>query len=166
MPASAAHVRRESQVAIVTDSAACLPAALVQANGVIVVPLRLVAGGVTALDGDASQVGAIKRAADRGERLTTARPAPEHFAAAYRRAASAGAEAVVSVHLSARLSGTAGSAELAAAAAPVPVTVVDARAIAMGLGLTVLAAAAVARPGRPADEVADLARWHVDLSRS
>ncbi len=156
----------DGAVAIVTDSAACLPAELVAAHGVIVVPLQLLAGSLSGMDGEPGLAAAIEAAVAGGERLTTARPSPERFLTAYRQAAAAGAGAVVSLHLSGQLSGTVGSAELAAADAPVPVTVVDTRQIGMGLGLTVIAAAAAAAAVRPAGEVAAAARRYAGRARS
>jgi fatty acid kinase fatty acid binding subunit len=119
-----------------------------------VVPLRLLAGALVADDGGPGAAAAIESAAARGERLTTARPAPAQFAAAYQAAAAAGASAVLSVHVSGLLSGTVSSAALAAAAAPLPVRVLDARTIGSGLGLVVLAAVAAARSGQDLDAVA------------
>ncbi len=141
------------RVAIVTDSTASLPADESCRSLVAVVPLRLLAGGLVADDGDPGAA-AIAEAAERGERLTTARPPPERFAAAFRAAAAAGARAVVSVHMSGLLSGTLGSAELAAGSSPIPVRVVDARTIGTGLGLAVLDAARAADAGQGPDEIA------------
>ncbi len=139
-------------VAVVTDSAAGLPDEQARSCRVTVVPLRLIAGDVVA-DDSAQETAAIAAAVARGERLTTARPSPDRFAAAYRAAADAGAGAVLSVHLSRQLSGTVSSAELAAASSPIPVWVVDAQTIGMSLGLAVLAAAAAAA-GQGAAEAA------------
>ena len=145
-------------VAVVTDSTASLPAAQARSYRVAVVPLRLLAGDLVADDSDAEDSDAgtagIEQAVARGERLTTARPSPALFAAAYQAAAEAGAAAVLSVHLSGRLSGTVSSAELAASSSPIPVRVVDAQTIGLGLGLAVLAAAEAAGAGQGADEAA------------
>ena len=139
------------QVVVITDSSACVGADGDDSIGVTIVPLRVLAGGVAAED----QLGgrlpeAITAEVARGERLTTARPAPEDFAAVYRHAAAAGVPAIVSVHLAAELSGTIGSAQLAAASAPVPVHVVDSRTIGAGLGFVVAAANRAAVAGLPA----------------
>jgi DegV family protein with EDD domain len=141
-------------VTVVTDSTASIPADEHASASVIVVPLRLIAGDLVADDRAPGAAAAIETAASRGERLTTARPAPAQFAAAYRRAAEAGARAVVSVHVSGLLSGTVSSAALAAAAQSIPVRVIDARTIGSGLGLVVLAAATAARAGHGLDAVA------------
>jgi DegV family protein with EDD domain len=145
-------------VAVVTDSSASLGPSGDDGAGVLIVPLRVLAGGVAADDLPARGLPApIAAELARGERLSTARPAPEAFAAVYRAAAAAGAPAIVSVHLSAGLSGTLGSARLAAASAPVPVQVVDSRSIGAGLGFVVGAAARAAAAGMPAAEVAQAA---------
>jgi DegV family protein with EDD domain len=122
-----------------------------------VVPLRVLAGDLMADDDDASVPAVLKAAAGRDERLTTARPAPDRFAAVYRAAADAGAGAILSVHLSGLLSGTVSAAALAAASGPIPVRVLDGRGIGTGLGLVVLAAIAAAGAGRNLDEVAETA---------
>jgi DegV family protein with EDD domain len=134
-------------VAVVTDSTACLPADLAARHGIRVVPLRVVVGGLAADDGPAALSGALAAELGRGARLSTASPAPERFAAAYAAAAQAGADAVISVHVSASLSGTVNSARLAANDAPVPVRVVDSRSLGMGLGFAALAAAEAAEAG-------------------
>jgi fatty acid-binding protein DegV len=128
--------------------------------------MRLLAGGLIADDGDAAAVAAVEEAAARGERLTTARPPPERFAEAYRAAAAAGARAVVSVHVSVLLSGTADSAALAADGAPIPVSVVDAHTIGSGLGLAVLDAARAAEAGRGPGEIAARAERYAAASGS
>jgi DegV family protein with EDD domain len=141
-------------VAVVTDSTACLTPDLAARYGIRVVPLRVVAGGVAADDGPGAPSGALEEKLRRGARLSTASPAPDHFAAAFAEAAAAGAQAIVSVHLSAELSGTVRSAALAAAGAAVPVRVVDSRSLGMGLGITAIAAAEAAAAGRGLDSVA------------
>ena len=83
-----------------------------------------------------------------GSRVTTSRPSPEVIAATYAELAAAGYSAIVSVHLSERISGTCGAAEIAAGTVAVPVTVVDSRTVGMGAGFAVLSGAEAAR-GRP-----------------
>ncbi|MFI6294338.1 DegV family protein [Nonomuraea sp. NPDC050790] len=140
-------------VAVVTDSTAYLPAV----DGVSVVPLSVVAGG-TAYD-EPDFTGDLATA-------TTSQPAPERFAACYRTLASAGHTAIVSIHLSAELSGTVGVAELAASSASLPVEVVDSRSLAMGLGYPVLAAARAAAQGADLASVASAARASAAATRT
>jgi DegV family protein with EDD domain len=153
-------------VAVVTDSTACLPAGLAVRCGIAVVPLRVVAAGLAADDGPSALSGALGAELRGGARLSTASPAPERFAAAYAAAAQAGAGAVVSVHVSACLSGTVNSAGLAASGAPVPVRVVDSRSLGMGLGFAALAAAEAAEAGADCDGVARAACRRAETLRS
>jgi DegV family protein with EDD domain len=74
------------------------------------------------------------------------------FAQTYRKVAETGASGIVSLHLSAELSGTYDAAVLAAKEAPVPVRVVDTGMIAMALGFCAVAAAEAARTGGSVDE--------------
>ena len=79
--------------------------------------------------------------------VSTSRPTPAEFAAVYR---SLGVAQVVSVHLSAELSGTYDAAVLAAGEVggdDIAVRVVDSRMLAMGLGFVVVAAAEAAAFG-------------------
>lgn len=139
-------------VAIVTDSTAYLPQELVARNRITVVPLTVVLDGSAFAEGTEISARAVAQALRRRQHVTTSRPNPEDFAAAYRAAAEGGAAEVVSLHLSAELSGTFEAAALAAAAAPLPVRVVDTRMVAMALGYSVLAAASTVAAGGSADE--------------
>jgi DegV family protein with EDD domain len=149
---------RRSATAVVTDSTAHLSQQEVADLGISVVPLEVVISGQTGLDGidvDADQVAAALSA---WEPVTTSRPAPARFLAAYEKAKESGASEVVSVHLSGELSGTVDAARIAAREASIPVTVVDSRQIALGLGFAVLDAARSAQDGEAADAVAAVAQ--------
>lgn len=137
-------------VAVVTDSTAYLPAEEVERHGITVVPLRVLIDGAPGDDAVDVTAAGVAEALRNRRRVTTSRPAPERFARAYEEAAKHGAEAVVSVHLSARMSSTLDSARLAARSAPVPVEVVDSQRIGMALGFGVLAAAEGAAAGADA----------------
>ena len=144
--------------ALVTDSTAYLPADLLEGLDVRVVPLHVVVGGrehAEGVDIDARQVAV---GAALVHPVSTSRPAPAAFLEAYEAAAGAGADAVVSVHISGDMSSTIGGAELAAAESPVPVTVVDSRAMGMAMGYAVLAGARLAAGGASAEVVADAVR--------
>jgi DegV family protein with EDD domain len=143
----------DMRVAIVTDSTAYLPDEAVARFGIDVVPLSVVMGDQVLCEGLEASPADVAHALQRRVRVTTSRPNPEAFAAAYRAAAERGAEAVVSLHLSAELSGTYEAAVLAAEDAPLPVRVVDTQMVAMALGYCVLTAAETARAGGTADEV-------------
>jgi DegV family protein with EDD domain len=142
-------------VVVVTDSTAYLPASVLAARGVQVVPLEVRLGeriGREGVDIGAAELSAAL--ADRHLEVQTSRPAAAEFVECYRRALDAGADGVVSVHLSRELSGTWESARMAAdEVGPDRVRVVDSRATGMGLGYAVLAAADAAAAGLPGTAV-------------
>jgi DegV family protein with EDD domain len=145
-------------VAVVTDSTASLSKAAAEAAGVLVVPLQVVVDGATYAEGVDVHPGDVAAALRAHRTVTTSRPSPQIFLDAYARAAERGADAIVSLHISAALSGTCESAVLAARESPVPVEVVDSGSMGMGLGFTVLDAAERARAGAGALDVAAVAR--------
>lgn len=155
------------RIAVVTDSTASLPPEDVAAAGLVVVPLHVHVGGQDHTEGEGvggispDEVAAALRAR---EEVSTSRPTPATFVEAYEQAAAKGAEAIVSVHLSAQLSGTASSAESAAGDSPVPVHVVDSGTIGMALGFGALGAAEDAAAGRPVEEVVERLRRRVAAS--
>jgi DegV family protein with EDD domain len=144
-------------VAVVTDSTSSLGPGQAERAEVTVIPLQVVVDDRSRPESEvpAAEVAAALRA---GRQVSTSRPAPEVIGAAYADLAGAGYRAVVSVHLSAKISGTCAAAELAASVAPLPVTVIDSTTLAMGAGFAVLTGAEAARAGEPADVVAALVR--------
>jgi DegV family protein with EDD domain len=139
-------------VAVVTDSTAYLPGD--GGQDVVVVPLRVAMAARSGLDGVDVTVDDVSAALLAKELVTTSMPTPTEFAAAYSRALANGADHVVSMHISAGLSGTYQSAWLAAQDfGPGTVRVVDSRSTGAALGFAVLAAAAVAQDGGSADQV-------------
>ncbi|GAB2458057.1 DegV family protein [Jatrophihabitans fulvus] len=155
------------RVAVVTDSTSCLGEDALAGHGITVVPLRVTLGQRTGVDGVDVTSGDVTRALRAKLTVRTSRPSPAEFAAVYRAVLDAGAERVVSVHLSAALSGTWESAVLASQDfGHGVVRVVDSRSTAMGLGYAVLAAAAAATAGASAAEVQQAATETVDATRT
>ena len=144
--------------ALVTDSTAYLPAALLDGLDVRVVPLHVVVGGRTHAEGVDIDPAAVASALRAFTPVSTSRPTPAAFLEAYEAAVAAGADSVVSVHLSEAMSSTISSAHLAAEQSLVPVTVIDSRALGMAMGYAVLAGAQLAAGGAPAQEVVDAVR--------
>lgn len=140
-------------VALVTDSTASLPADLVATYDVTVVPLQVIIGA-DVRDEDEVTPTMLAEALKAWSPVSTSRPNPEALVECYEGLAAAGATEIVSIHLSAELSGTFESAQLAARQAPVPVTVVDARQVGMGTGFAVLAAAEAIAGGADAQHAA------------
>ncbi len=154
-------------VAIVTDSTAFLPPRLAEEFDVRIVPLRVAIGDRLGVDGVDVTAEDVTKALRSKESVSTSRPSPVEFAAAYRAALDAGAEHVVSVHLSAALSGTWESAALAAQDFGYGVVrIVDSRSTAMALGFAVLAAARAARDGGTAAAVQHAAVSTIDSTRT
>lgn len=152
-------------VAIVTDSTGYLPAELVPA-GLTVVPLSVCVDGRQFDEGTQITVEQVNQALRRRAELSTSRPAPARFAAAYARLAEAGHDQIVSIHISADMSGTFDAACLAARDAAVPVATVDSRTVGLALGFTVRSAAAAVAAGASANEAADVARRRAGASRT
>lgn len=153
-------------VAIVTDSTAHLPQAALAQHGIAAVPLTVVLDGEALPDGTEEAARRLTQALHHRLPVTTSRPSPEMFATAYREAAAGGAEGIVSLHLSAEVSGTHDAAVLAAREAPVPVRVVDSGMVAMALGFCVLAAAATAAAGGKLDEAVAAAQRRAGATRA
>jgi DegV family protein with EDD domain len=139
-------------VAVVTDSTSYLPPNASAAMSVV--PLTVVINGVEGSEGvDVTPAEVARALGGRRVSVTTSRPSPAAFADLYRRLLDGGASSVVSVHLSAQLSGTVESARLAAAEIGPRVSVVDAKSTGMGLGFAALAASAAATRGASASDV-------------
>ena len=155
-------------VTVITDSTAYLPDELVEGYGIHVVPLYVVLAGHSGREGlDISPQDVARALAVRGQTVSTSRPTPGDFVAAYRRALDEGAERLVSVHLSSELSSTSDAARLAASQVGEHiVTVVDTRSAAMGAGFAVLAAARSAAAGADAAAVARTARETAAATRT
>lgn len=155
-------------IALVTDSTASLPPEAVEQHDVTVVPLQVVIGSESldeAVEGGATP-DLIAAALKEWTPVSTSRPNPSQMLETYRQLAAEGAEAIVSVHLSAELSGTWESAMLAARDAPVPVHAVDSRQVGIGTGFAVLAAAEARDAGGTPEEVAAAARAQGEATTS
>ncbi len=141
-------------VAIVTDTTAYLPSSVVAERGIKVVPLHVVVAGQEFSEGVDITTAEVAAALRAYKPVSTSRPSPSAFLAAYEAAAAEGATAIVSIHISGEMSSTVQSAHLAAQHSPVPVTVVDSRSLGMAMGYAVLAACDAAAAGASAEDVA------------
>ena len=146
------------RTAVVTDSAAALPAdwtAGLSGDGrLAVIPMPVMVGDEIYGEGEDDISETIALALASGTSVKTSRPSPGQFEQAYRAASQRGFEAVVSVHISGELSGTADAARLAAARVGIPVEVVDSRTVGMAQGMAVQAAVRAAADGGDAAAVA------------
>ena len=143
-------------VGIVTDSTCYLPAEVIAELGIEVVPLQVISNGVAFNEVGGITVDEVATALRSGKSVTTSRPNPEVFVAAFEKLHNAGHESIVSVHLSSELSVTYESAVLASRKVDFQVDVVDSRGIAMMLGFAVQAGATLANSGGSHADVLDL----------
>ena len=158
---------RSERVGIVTDSTCDLPPTLVEELGIGVVPVRVFFGSENYLDKVTIMPSEFyARFAVTEDAPKTSQPPPADFTQVYENVATH-AGSIVSVHLSAAVSGTYQAARVGAR--PVQRTQiehVDSRNVSVGLGLVVRAAAESAASGKPADEVARVAREAADSVRT
>jgi DegV family protein with EDD domain len=136
------------RVAIVTDSAAYLPPALVEAYAIDVVPAYVTMGDRTWRDGvDIDPPAFYELLRTSADFPTTSHANPADFRAVFDRLSSQ-VEGVVAVLVTEKLSGMAASARLAAAdLAGFPIAVIDSQGVSMSQGFVVLAAARAAAAG-------------------
>ncbi len=142
-----------AKIAVVTDSVACLPPELVEAHRIRVVPVRIILGERVFRDGvdvTAEQIYEWQRA---GLMATSSQPSVGDFLETYRELAKE-AEGIVSIHVSAAMTGTYNAALLAAQMVPeVPIRVIDSQAATMAQGFLVLEAARAAEAGASLEEI-------------
>lgn len=144
------------RVAVVCDSAAALPPewiAAVSGGLLTVIPMPVIIGENVYAEDDGELETHISLALAAGMAVRTSRPSPGQFERAYAAAAAAGYEAVVSIQISSKLSGTAESALIAAGRSAIPVRVIDALTVGMAQGFGVQAAVAAAQAGAGAEDV-------------
>ncbi len=151
---STAHAGRR-RVAIVTDSAGDLPDALLEALDIHVIPVRLGFGPHGYLDKVTMTPEQFYRMlVESPHHPKTSQPAPGDFRRMYEYLCSHH-DAVVSVHVSSRVSGTCQSAQAAAAriTAKSRVRIIDSFSASAGQGLLAIHAAECAARGLDADAV-------------
>lgn len=147
------------EVAVVTDSAANLPAELVHQYHIHVIPLWLrLKDRLYRDEVDVTASEFYRHLREDKEPPTTSQPSVGDFLNVYRQLAEE-ARAIVSIHLPAKLSGTLSSAQAAARQLPsLPIEVMDSGNAGMGEGFVVLAAARSAMEGASLPQVVDKAR--------
>lgn len=148
---------------IVTDSTADLPAKIAGENAIEIVPLNVHFGEEVLKDG--VEIWAEEfyhRFKNEAVLPNTSQPSPAEFVRVYEKLA-AGADHIISIHISEKLSGTISSASLAAEMVKdkIPVTVIDSKFVSMALGMSVLQAARMIQAGADrASVLAEVERVH------
>ena len=169
MQQSAAHHRRAQRVAVVVDSGADIPEDLAERYGIHVVPVRIHFATHSYLDKVSMTPGEFYR-----ELVTnpthpkTSQPPPGDFRRMFEFLASH-YDAVVSVNLTSRHSGTWDAATKAAqrvATEGKPVSAVDSRNASVGQGLIAIAAAEAAAQGADAPAVVAVTQAAMDQTQT
>lgn len=167
MQQSAAHHRRTQRVAVVTDSGADIPEEFTERLGIHVVPVRIHFANHSYLDKVSMTPAEFYRELVRNpEHPKTSQPPPGDFRRMFEFLASH-YDAVVSVNLTSRHSGTWDAANRAAqrvGSEGKPVAALDSRNASVGQGLVAIAAAEAAAAGKDASAVAAAA--HAALERT
>ncbi len=154
-------------VAIVTDSTAGISPELAARYGITVIPLHVMIGEEVLQEEPGGATPELVAEALRARKaVSTSRPTPAAFLAAYDEAAAAGATEVVSIHLSSKMSGTFESAGLAAREASIPVHAVDSRQVGIATGFAVLTATDLRDAGLGAAEIAAAAEKRAVSTKS
>lgn len=159
-------------VRIVTDSTADIPADVAEKLGITVVPLTVFFGEEAFLDGvELDNAGFYRKLQSSKDLPRTSQPAPAMFQEAYTRLIDEGADGILSVHLSSKLSGTYQSARTASESLPesarqIPIEVIDSKSISVGMSRAIMQAAEEARQGQDLNAIKShaldqLARTHI-----
>lgn len=145
-------------VRILVDSTADIPRDRAQQLGIAVVPLSVLFGDQSFLDGvDLDGPGFYRKLVASQVVPTTSTPSPGEFDAVYRQLIQEGAAGILSMHLASKLSGTfaaaSGAARLVAQETGVPIELVDSGSVSAGFGLPAEIVAAEARDGKSLAEL-------------
>lgn len=143
----------QKPVRIVVDSTASLPPQVAEEHGITIIPVAIQIGDQT-YDEDVTITKAeFYRALEEGSRPLTSQPAPGTFYRIYQDLVEQ-ASSIISIHLTAKHSGTVQSARLAAEMFPeADIEVVDSQFTSAAMGLLALVAAKAARLGHTKSEI-------------
>jgi DegV family protein with EDD domain len=144
------------KIGLVTDSTSDLPPALAEAQGLYIVPQRILWNGYSYRDGlDLTPEMFYRMLGETDTLPETEPPTPEDFADAYQQAADCGAEQVIALVMSSRLSGAFHHAQAGAQLVNFPVFVQDTWMVSMAEGFCVLAGSELCRLGMSVDVILD-----------
>jgi len=143
------------KIRIVTDSTCDLPDPVVQRHGITVVPLYINQGKNSFLYGVViSRDDFYRPLPNFRPAPTTSTPSPELFLNAWNQLADAGTQAILSIHISEKLSATVNAARIAAGQfSRIPVTVLDSGQLSAGVGYLAEKAAQLAELGSNVEEI-------------
>src|SRR6266566_3011892 len=144
---------------LVTDSTADIPRDQAQAAGITVVPLTVFFGDEAYLDGvDLDNASFYRKLHASKELPRTSQPSPAAFQEAYTNLIDEGADAILSVHLSSKLSGTYQSActardTLPASVKKIPIEIIDSKNISIAMSRSIMRAAQEVKEGLGLPEI-------------
>lgn len=145
-------------VKIVADSTSDLPAEVVRDLGITVVPAQIQFGDTIYRDGvDLSPEEFYRKLQESSILPRTSAPSPGNFREVYSRIAR-DANAIVSIHVSAKMSATYDAARLGSVDLKCPISIIDSQTASMACGLLVIIAARAAREGASLSEIETLVR--------
>ena len=142
-------------IRIVTDSTCDLPASIVEKHGITVVPLYINHGDTSYIDGvNLTREEIYRLLPSFRPAPSTATPSMDAFAQTWDNLADAGAHAILSIHISEKLSATVNAARVAAEQfTRIPVTVLDSSQLSLGMGFIVEKAAELAALGHKMEDI-------------
>ncbi|MCF2936924.1 DegV family protein [Paenibacillus alkaliterrae] len=145
------------KVRIVTDSTADIPAEIRERLGISMVPLKVIFGEETYLDAvTIDNERFYEKLAQSTVLPTTSQPSPLEFSEVYERLLAEDADSpIISIHLSAALSGTYQSAVIAHSMleAESDITIIDSQSASYGFGMRVVKAAEMAQAGETKERI-------------
>jgi len=146
------------KIKIVADSTSDLPAVVVRELGIAVVPALVQFGDKVYQDGiDLSTDEFYRRLQSSSVMPKTSAPSPGTFKEVYSRLAQE-ADAIVSIHVSAKMSATYDAARVGSADLKCPISIIDSQTASMACGLLVILAASAAREGASFSDIDALVR--------
>ena len=140
-------------VRIVTDSTSDIPLEKARALGITIVPLTVFFGEKAYLDGiELDNAAFYSKLRTSKQSPRTSQPPPAAFQEAYTRLINEGADGILSVHISSKLSGTYQSACTGRDTLPedmkkIPIEIVDSQIVSLGMGVPIMHAAEEAPQG-------------------
>ncbi|NPV53300.1 MAG: DegV family protein [Firmicutes bacterium] len=155
-------------IRIVTDSTAYLPKGWLEDHGVAVVPLLVNMNSSTYREGfDISNSEFYARLRQAKEPPTTSQPSAGEFLETYKHLIDAGAQTIISIHISGGISGTVNSAQGAAGMLrDADITVIDSRSTGPALGFIVQEAVALVEAGAGKDAIMKRLDYLIDHMRT
>lgn len=145
-------------IQVLVDSTADIPLERARELGITIVPLTVLFGDESFLDGvELDGPAFYRRLVSSQQTPTTSTPSPGLFEEAYRKMIAGGATGILALHIGSGLSGTFSASRAAAETATrdtgVPIDVLDSRSVSGGFGLPAEIVAAEAQAGASLEQI-------------